>query len=172
MNPKLEKALNDQINFEIYSAYIYMSMSSYMKSLNLNGFAHWLDIQVKEELAHAVKFYNYIHDRNGNVEFMAIAKPEAGWKSPLHVFEHALEHEKIVTSRINNLVDIAISEKDHAANAHLQWFVNEQVEEEANFFAVVQQLKLAGDSMNNLFLLDKEMATRVFVDPNAKPAAP
>jgi ferritin len=172
MNSKLEKAINEQINFELYSAYIYMSMASYLKSLNLNGFSHWMEIQVKEELAHVIRFYNFVHERGGSVEFQAVPKPKATWESPLNVFEDALEHEKIVTSRINNLVDLAIVEKDHAANANFQWFITEQVEEEANAFAVIQQLKLAGNAMTNLFLLDKELGTRVFVDPNAKPATP
>jgi ferritin len=165
MDVKMQKAINDQINFELYSSYIYLSMSSYLKSLNLNGFANWMEIQVQEEVSHAMKLYNFLHERGGNVEFETISKPKPQWESPLDAFENAYEHEQIVTSRINKLVDLALEIKDHATNAHLQWFVNEQVEEESNVLGILQQIKLAGGSTNGLFMLDRELGQRVFTPP-------
>lgn len=162
MNKELVKSLNSQMNFELYSSYIYLSMASYLKSLDLNGFANWMDIQVKEELAHVDRFYRFLHDRGENVEFDAIPKPQNKWDSPLAVFEHALEHEKIVTKRINDLVNKAAKAGDHATLNFLQWFVGEQVEEEASVTSVIQQIKLVGDS---LFLLDRELGQRVFTPP-------
>ena len=162
MHEKLVKNINEQMNFELYSSYIYLSMASYLKSLNLNGFANWMDIQVQEEIAHVTKFYAFLHDRGENVEFGAIQKPQHKWDSPLAVFEHALAHEKIVTKRINNLVDQAAKLSDHATLNFLQWFVGEQVEEEASVTSVIQQIKLVGDA---LFLLDRELGQRVFTPP-------
>jgi ferritin len=162
MDKKLVESLNSQMNFELYSSYIYLSMASYLKSLDLNGFANWMDIQVKEELAHVNKFYNFLHERGENVEFESIDKPQNKWDSPLAVFEHALAHEKIVTKRINDLVDMSIACSDHATSNFLQWFVGEQVEEEASVISVVQQIKLVGDA---LFLLDRELGQRVFNPP-------
>jgi ferritin len=165
VNKKIEKAINDQINFEFYSSYIYLSMSSYLRSLSLNGFANWMEIQVQEEIVHAMKLYNFVHERGGNVEFNEIAKPKHEWKSPLDVFQNAYEHEQVVTGRINNLVDLALEEKDHATNAHLQWFINEQVEEESNVLGILQQIKLSEGTPNGLFMLDRELGQRVFVQP-------
>ena len=162
MDKELVKSINDQMNFELYSSYIYLSMASYLKSLDLNGFANWMDIQVKEELAHVDKFYNFLHARGENVEFDAIPKPQHKWDSPLAVFEHALEHEKIVTKRINTLVDQSGKVSDHATLNFLQWFVSEQVEEEESVMSVVKQIKLVGKS---LFLLDRELGQRVFNPP-------
>ena len=162
MKEKVEKAINSQVNFELYSSYLYMSMSSYLRSLNLNGFAHWMEIQVQEEIAHAMKLYNFLHERGANVEFGTIPKPKVSWKSPLEAFEDAYAHEQIVTGRINDLVDLALAEKDHATNAHLQWFVNEQVEEESNVLGILQQIKLAEGAPNGLFMLDRELLQRVF----------
>jgi len=162
MDKKLVESLNSQLNFELYSAYIYLSMESYLKSLDLNGFANWMNVQVQEELAHVTKFYTFLHDRNENVEFDALPKPQHKWKSPLDVFEHALKHEKIVSKRINALADLAAKVSDHATLNFLQWFVGEQVEEEANAASIIQQIKLVGDS---LFLLDREMGQRVFTPP-------
>ncbi len=165
MNEKMEKAINDQINFELYSSYIYLSMSSYLRSLNLNGFAHWMEIQVQEEIAHAMKFYNFLHERGGNIEFETIQKPKVSWESTCEVFEDAYKHEQIVTGRINDLVDLALEIRDHATNAHLQWFINEQVEEESNVLGILQQIKLAENSPNGLFMLDRELSQRVYNPP-------
>ena len=165
MDIKMQKAINDQLNFELYSSYIYLSMSSYLKSLNLNGFANWMEIKVQEEVAHAMKFYNFLHERGGNVEFQEIPKPKTEWDSPLAVFQNALEHEKIVTSRINKLVDLALELKDHATNAHLQWFISEQVEEESNALGIVQQIEMAKDAPSGMFMLDRELGQRVYTPP-------
>jgi ferritin len=164
-NEKIQKAFNDQINAELYSAYLYLSMAAYFQGMNLLGFANWMRCQSQEELLHAMKFYNFIHDRNGEVQLAAIQGPPTEWKSPLNAFEEAYKHEQKVSSLINNLVDLAIQEKDHAANSFLQWFVTEQVEEESSADGVVQQLKLAGDHGSGIFLLDRELAARVFTMP-------
>ncbi len=170
MNPKVEKSLNDQMNFELYSSYIYMSMASYFRSLNLNGFAHWMEIQVREELAHSLKLYNYLTERGGKAVFEAIAKPPHEWDSPAEVFKHSHEHEQIVTSRMHEIVELALKEKDHTTNAHIQWYLNEQVEEEATVLGIYQQLKFADNSPQALLMFDRELAQRVFVDPNAPSA--
>lgn len=164
MDKKLAEGLNSQMNFEIYSSYIYLSMASYLKSLDLNGFANWMDIQMKEELTHYMRFYEFLHDRNVDVEFDAVPKPQHKWDSPLAVFEHALEHERIVTKRVNDLMDQAVKKGDHAVINFLQWFVGEQVEEEASVVSVIQQIKLVGPA---LFMLDREMGQRVFNPPAA-----
>jgi ferritin len=165
MDKKLEKSLNEQLNFELYSSYIYLSMQSYLKSLDLNGFANWMDVQVKEELTHMLKFYDFLHNRSVEVEFDAVSKPQHKWDSPLAVFEHALKHEKIVTKRINDLMNQATKAGDHATINFLQWFVGEQVEEEANVSSVIRQIKLVGKS---LFMLDRELGQRVFTPPATK----
>lgn len=170
LSKKMEKALNDQINAELFSAYLYLSMAAYFERLNLPGFANWLRIQDKEETAHGMIFFNYLNERGGIVELQAIEKPAFDWKSPIKVFEEILEHEQKVTALINNLVDIAIQEKDHATNNKLQWFVAEQVEEEANVSAILGQLTLVDGMGQGLLQLDRELKTRVFVDPLAKPA--
>lgn len=158
----IQKALNKQINAELYSAYLYLSMSAYFQSVNLAGFANWMRVQALEEMTHADKFYNFIVERGGRIELEAIEAPPKEWASPLAVFENAYKHEQKVTSMINDLVDLAIKEKDHASNIFLQWFVTEQVEEEASADEVVQKLKLAGDKGSGLFMLDGELSKRVF----------
>ena len=162
---KMEKALNDQINAELYSAYLYLSMVAYFESENLPGFATWMRAQTQEEVMHAMKMYDYVNERGGRVILKAIDEPPAKWESPLAAFEAAYKHEQLVTGRINDLVDLAIEEKDHAANTFLQWFVNEQVEEETSADAVVQQLKMAEGAPGALFMIDREMGQRVFTPP-------
>ena len=162
---KMEKALNDQINAELYSAYLYLSMVAYFESENLPGFATWMRAQTQEEVMHAMKMYDYVNERGGRVILKAIDEPPAKWNSPLAAFEAAYKHEQLVTGRINDLVDLAIEEKDHAANTFLQWFVNEQVEEETSADAVVQQLKMAEGAPGALFMIDREMGQRVFTPP-------
>ncbi len=164
----IEKALNNQINAELYSSYLYLSMSSYFQSVNLPGFANWMRIQALEELVHADKLYNFVIERGGRVILAAIDAPPEDWKSPLNTFEAAYRHEQKVTSLINDLVDLAIKENDHATNIFLQWFVTEQVEEEASADEVVQKLKLTGGQGNSLFMLDKELSQRVFTLPAEK----
>lgn len=167
INEKIQEAFNEQVNAELYSAYLYLSMSAHFQSMNLPGFANWMRCQAQEELVHAMKFYTFIHDRGGKVALSVIEGPPTEWESPLDAFEDAYRHEQKVTGMINNLVDIALQERDHAANAFLQWFVTEQVEEEASADAVVQQLKIAGDQGSGLFMIDRELATRVFTMPAA-----
>ena len=161
----MQDALNAQMNAEIYSAYLYFSMSAYFESVNLKGFANWMRVQAQEEMMHAMKFYDYVLERGGRVMAAGIDAPQTDWDSPLAVFEHTYEHEQKVTSLIHALVDLAVKEKDHATSNFLQWFVGEQVEEEASADAVVQQMKLAADAPHALFMLDKEYGQRVFQAP-------
>jgi len=168
ISKKMQDALNGQVNAELYSAYLYLSMESYFKSLNLNGFANWMRVQTQEEVVHATKIYDFINERGGRAILKAIAGPPTTWDSPLAVFEAAYKHEQKVTGLINDLVDLAIKEKDHATNTFLQWFVNEQVEEEASADAIVQQLKMMESAPGGLFMLDRELAQRVFTPPPAQ----
>lgn len=163
----MEQALNKQLTAELYSAYLYLSMAAYFYSLNLNGFANWMTVQNQEETMHAMKFYNYINERGGRITLAQIDGPPTNWNSPLEVFEETLKHEEKVTGLINNLVDLAIAERDHAANAFLQWFVTEQVEEEASANEIIQNLKMAGKDPHALFMLDRELGARVFTPPAA-----
>ena len=165
LSKKMEKALNRQVNAEFFSAYLYLSMEAYFESLNLKGFANWMHCQTQEELFHATKIYSFINERGGRVKLSAIDKPQFEWKSPLDAFEAALNHEKKVTGLINNIVDLALKEKDHASNIFLQWFVSEQVEEEDNVDSVIQSLKLMGNAAGGLFMVDKELTARVFTMP-------
>ena len=165
LNRKIETALNDQLNYELYSSYLYMSMASYFHSVNLKGFANWMTIQAQEELFHALKFYNFIIERGAKVILHQIHAPKTEWNSPKEAFESRTKHEQFVTERINKLVDLAIENKDHATNIFLQWFVTEQIEEEASASDVINKLKLMGDSAGGLFMLDSELAQRVYVPP-------
>ena len=165
LHEKMEKAFNDQINKELYSEYLYLSMQAYFERLNLKGFVNWFTVQVQEEHAHAIGMFNYVHERGGKVELEAIDKPETDWESPLACFEQVLEHEEFVTSRINALMDVADEVKDRAALSFLDWYLKEQVEEEASVGGVLATLKLIGNDANALLLLDKELATRTFVAP-------
>lgn len=160
LSEKMEKALNEQINAELYSSYIYLSMAAYFEAQNLLGFANWMHIQSREENMHAMKFYQFVNDRRGRVLLSAIDAPKTEWNSPLEVFQDSLRHEQKVTGLINKLVDLAISESDHATNSFLRWFLDEQVEEEANVDSVIQDLQRIGDSAQGLFLLDRELAGR------------
>ena len=163
----MQDAINDQINAELYSSYLYLSMCAYFQSTNLPGFANWMRMQAQEELVHAMKFYDYVSVRGGRVALKRIEEPPKKWDSPLAVFEHTYKHEQKVTSLINSLVDLAISENDHAANIFLKWYVEEQVEEEESADEVVQKLKLMGDAGHNLFMIDQELGKRVFTPPQA-----
>ncbi len=165
INEKLEKAFNNQINKELYSEYLYLSMQAYFERLNLKGFVNWMSVQVQEEHAHALGMFDYLNQRGGNVQLEAIDKPETDWESPLAVFEQVLEHEEYVTSRINALMDVAEETKDRAAMSFLNWYLKEQVEEEDNVGNVLATLKLIGDDKKALLMLDKDLATRTFVQP-------
>jgi len=165
MQKKMLKTLNGQINAEMYSSYLYLAMEAYFQSVSLKGFAAWMRAQAQEELMHAMKFYDFTNERGGKVTLEAIAKPETAWTSPLAVFEAVLKHEQHVTSLVNDLVDLAISEKDHATNNFLQWFVSEQVEEEASASEIVEKLRLIKDNTSGLFMMDAELGKRVFSMP-------
>lgn len=165
LKPKIEKAINKQINAELWSAYLYLSMSAYFHSINLSGFANWMWIQAREEVTHAMRLYNHIVERGGRVILEAIDKVPTEWESPQHVFEETFKHEQKVTSLIENIADLAEKEKDRATINMLQWFIDEQVEEENSADGILQKLKLIGKNGNGLFMLDKELAQRVFTPP-------
>jgi ferritin len=156
----MQKELNGQLNAELYSSYLYLSMNAYFKSVNLDGFANWMYYQAQEELEHSMKFYDFIIQRGGKVVLAQIEAPPTEWDSPLAVFEATLAHEQKVTGLINDLVEIALEEHDHATNIFLQWFVSEQVEEEESVSGVLEQLKLMGDAKGGLFMIDRELAKR------------
>jgi len=155
----MQDAINRQINAEFFSAYQYLAMAAYFEDLSLKGFAHWMRKQAEEEVGHGMKLYNFVLDRNGRVELKQIAAPKGSWKNTLEVAQHALEHEKNVTQMIANLVELAKKEKDKAAEVMLDWFVNEQVEEEDNANTLADQVKLCGEG-HGLFILDRELANR------------
>lgn len=156
----LQDAFNEHLNKELYSGYIYLAMAAYFESINLPGFAAWMRTQAKEEYQHAMKFWEYLYDRGGKVTLLAIDQPQSTYKSPLHAFEQALAHEKDVSEAINKLYTRAIDEKDYASEVFLQWFINEQVEEEKNAGQVVDTLRMLGDSSAALLMLDRELGAR------------
>ncbi len=162
LNKKLEEALNAQINAEFWSAYLYLSMSADMSDKGMSGVANWFSIQFKEEQDHAMKLFNYVVSRGGKVELKPIDKVKTEWKSALDAFKDTLEHEEKVTALINNLYALATEEKDYATQSMLQWFIDEQVEEEENAKGIIDNLKLIGDNGYGLYQLDKELATRVY----------
>lgn len=165
LDPKMEKALNGQINAELYSSYLYMSMSTWLDSIQLPGFAHWMRVQAQEEMTHTLRFHNYINERGCRVVLEAIDAPPTQWKSTLDCMQGVAEHEAKVTSLINGLMDLALELRDHATGNMLQWFISEQVEEEATAAEVVGKLKLVENTSGGLFMLDAEMASRVFTMP-------
>ena len=165
LSKKMEEALNEQVKWEIYSAYLYLSMASYFQDLGLPGFANWMRVQDQEERSHAEKFFDFVIERGGRMILQPIDAPPSEWKSPLDAFEDTLKHEQQVTARINNLMDLAIKEKDHATVSFLHWFIDEQVEEEANDTDVINKLKMVEKTQGGLFMLDKELATRVYTPP-------
>ena len=160
MSPKMTDALNQQINEEYYSNYIYLAMAAYLEDQDLEGMAHWMRMQAQEEYLHAMKIFDYMIERGARIELKSVATPPKEWESPLASFEAALEHERVMTNNINTLADLAISEKDHATNNVLQWYVTEQVEEESNVDSIVKKLKMMGADGQALFLMDRELASR------------
>ena len=165
LNEKMEKEFNEQINKELFSAYLYLDMKSRFSEMNLQGFVNWMDVQVQEEKAHAMGMYNYVLERDGRVELLAIDKPEVEGKTPLEIFEQVLKHEEFVTSRINHLMDVADEGRDRAALSFLDWYLKEQVEEESNVGGVLATLRLIGEDKKALLMLDKDLAARTFVAP-------
>lgn len=160
LKDKIQKALNAQMNLELSSSYLYLAMAAYFQSENLNGFAQWMKVQSGEEYGHAMKIYGYINQRNGRINLANIDAPKSEWKDAAEVFTETLKHEQKVTVAIDKLVDLAITEKDHATNTFFQWFVTEQVEEEATAMNILDKIKLVGDNKNGLFLLDRELGMR------------
>ena len=168
INEKVEKIIIDQINKEFYSAYLYLAMSSYFSNIGLLGFANWMRIQTQEETAHAMLMYDYLINRGVNITLAQIASPNHDWVSPLNVMEAVLKHEEYVTSLINNIMSIAEDAKDRATMSYFNWFIDEQVEEEGNAQDIIAKLKLIGEDKSALYLLDKDLSARVFVQPMIK----
>ena len=168
LSDKMQNALNEQINAEIWSAYLYLSMSAYFEDQNLPGFANWMKNQWSEELSHAMKMFDYVNERGGRVVLKAIDKVQTEWKDAVDVFTDTLDHERKVSSLINKLVDIAISESDHATNNFLQWFVAEQVEEESTAENLLQQLKMIDGFGHGMLMLDRELSQRTFTPGNSE----
>ncbi|MCF7740444.1 MAG: ferritin [Candidatus Marinimicrobia bacterium] len=162
LKKKIEKALNEQVNKELFSAYLYQSMAAQAEHDGLEGVANWMDVQAEEEMFHARKIYDYINEQGGRVVLEAIEKPEAEYESIKAMFEASLEHEQFITKSINDLVDLAKEENDHATEIFLQWYVTEQVEEEDNVGSILDKFELIGDAGNGIFMIDKELATRTF----------
>ena len=162
IDKEIEEAINKQINEEMYSAYLYLSMSAYFEDIGLRGFANWMYVQFQEEKDHAMKFYRYLIERGGRVKLYAIKEPPHEWSSPLHAFDETLKHERHITQCINELVDLAEKKKDRATFNLLQWYVDEQVEEEANDEEIIQKLKMIGDNPQGLLMLDRELAARTY----------
>jgi ferritin len=165
LSDNLLKNLNDQVNFEFYSSYTYLAMAAYAESVDLSGIANFFRVQAQEELFHAMKLYDYIFQKNGVVELDKIDKPEGKYESIIDVFETGYKHEQLVTSKIYKLADIASDEKEHATMSLLRWFIDEQVEEENNFNTLLKKIKRAEDNPAALYMLDEELATRVFTPP-------
>ena len=162
---KMEEAINKQINEELYSSYLYVAMAGYFANINLNGFANWMRIQALEERFHATKMFDFLISRGGRIRLESIETPPSEWESPLIAFEEVLKHEEHITSKINEIVDLAVKEKDHASHIFYQWYVTEQVEEEETASGIIQQLKLTGENGSGLFMIDKELLARTFTPP-------
>jgi ferritin len=160
LSEKLQDALNDQTNKELYSAYLYLSMSAYCVAENLPGFANWMRVQAQEEVGHAMRLFDYVNARRGRVVLKAVEMPPPIWKSPLEMFEQVLEHERRVTGMINRLYELALKENDYATQMELQWFVTEQVEEEDSAGQVVELLKMVGEQPMGLLMLDRQLGDR------------
>ncbi|WP_320045712.1 ferritin [uncultured Ilyobacter sp.] len=164
MNKRVEDLLNEQVNKEFYSAYLYLSMSSYFSKKNLNGFANFMRVQYQEEVSHGMKIFDYIMERGGRAKLKPIGEVKLDWKDVIEVFEETCDHEKFITDSINNIVDISYEEKDHATVNMLQWFVKEQVEEEATAQGLLEQLKMIDGKGAGIFMIDRELMARTFVD--------
>lgn len=164
ISTKIQDAINEQINAELWSAYLYLSMSAYLEEENLPGFANWMKVQYQEETSHAMKFFDYLTERGGRVLLKPIKEVPTEWNGIIEVFEETLKHERLVSGLINELVNTAIEEKDHATNNFLQWFVAEQVEEEATAEDILNKLKMLEGKGPGLFMMDKDFAGRSFVD--------
>ena len=167
ISKKMEAALNEQINKEIYSAYLYLAMSAYCNKLNLPGAEHWFRMQYDEEVLHMTKMFDYVMQHGGNAHLLQIDEPPREFGTVLEIFEASLAHEQFVTQSINELLDVAVEERDHASQVFLQWYITEQVEEESNVDEIIQRLKLAGDNGSALMMIDDKLATRMPPTPLA-----
>lgn len=163
LSKNLENALNDQINFEYYSAYTYLAMAAYAEDIDFPGAANFFQVQAQEELEHAKKIYDFVFQKGGRVVLEAIEKPRVSYETLLEVFEEGLKHEQTVTKRIYNIADIAFEEKEHATMSFLRWFIDEQVEEEESFSNLVKKIMRASENPASLYMIDDELATRTFV---------
>ncbi len=168
ISEKMAEAINEQINAEMYSGYLYLSMAVDFAEKNLDGFEHWMRLQAQEELDHGMRFLDYLQERGGHVELETIEKPEVEWKTPLEAFEYVYQHECKVTGMINDLVDLAEKEKDRATVNMLQWFVDEQVEEEDSADEIVQKLKMVGDNPSALLMMNEKLAQRPVSEENTE----
>jgi len=171
ISEKMVAALSNQINLEYRAAYSYLAMSSYFLSRNFKGFANWMRVQAQEELVHGTKIFDFVDERDAQVQFADIQTPPQTWDNPLSVFENALANERKVSESIYDLVDLSLSERDHATNTFLQWFVSEQVEEEATIKEVIDNLKLVGNDGNGLFLLDRDLGQRTLAGTESEGGA-
>lgn len=171
LSQSLQDALNEQVKNEFYSAHMYLAMSSWFDDKAMPGFAGWMRVQYTEELAHGLKIFDFINDRDGRARVSGIDTPPAEWKSAVDIFENSYAHEQKVTAMINNLYALAVKENDYPTIVLLQWFISEQVEEEKNAKLVVDQLRMAGDSSTALLLLDRELGARKTGAPQAGGAA-
>lgn len=160
---KIETALNSQLNRELFSSYLYLSMSAYFESVNMNGMAKWMRAQSTEEYGHAMKFFDFINKVGGRIILEQIERPKDNWNSAHEIFSEALEHERFITKSISQLMDLAHDEKDHPAKSFLQWFIDEQVEEENSIQQIVENFKLIGDNKSGLFMLDRELGSRAIL---------
>ena len=160
LSKKVQNALNDQLNKELVSSYLYLSLSSLLEDKNLGGMAAWMKAQAAEELGHAMKFYGYILERDGSVDLRPVAVPEGNYKNPKDIFKAAYEHEQYITKSINKIFEVSQDAKDYATTSFLQWFIDEQVEEEASTKAVVDKLELVADHPGGLFMVDRELGAR------------
>lgn len=162
ISKKMAAAINEQINRELFSEYLYISMQAWFADQNLDGMANWMDAQGKEERFHAMKFFNYLLERGAKVKLKAIAEPTIEFDNPLKAFKMALDHERFISKSINDLMDLAIKENDHATRSFLQWYIDEQVEEEASVDRIVNMLKMVGEQGHGIMMIDRELAQRVY----------
>ena len=167
LDKQLEQALNDQINYEFYSSYLYLGMAAQLVEINLDGAANWMRVQAQEEITHAMKIYDYIIDREGTVVLEDVKAGNGKYASLEEAFAKTLAHEKNVTSRFNDLINLALEKKDHVTNSFLQWFISEQIEEEASAKMILDKAKMLSGSLENIYILDKELGTRVFNPPTS-----
>ena len=165
ISDKMQDALNEQVNKEFFSAYMYLAMSAYCSTIGLPGFANWMRMQYEEEIMHVTKMYDYIMGQGGVIELKAIEQPDQVYGTPLEIFEKTLEHEQLVTNLIHRLMDLAVEERDYATQTFLQWYVTEQVEEESNVNDILSPLRMVGDDKGGLMMIDQQLAGRMAPTP-------